>query len=231
MNRSGCHGSTDPLPGRPPMPIPQVAIVGRPNVGKSSLFNWLAGRRIAIVDPTAGVTRDRVATPVTFDDRTFDLVDTGGMGIEDVDDLTEQIEQQIHAAIAEAAVLIFVVDVRNGVTPLDLDVAERLRQIGKPTILVANKCDTPDLDLVTGEFFRLGHGAPLCVSTMHNRGKQELIQAVLKHLPEGDAAPDVEMKLAIVGRRNTGKSTFINCIARSERMIVSEVAGTTRDSV
>lgn len=214
------------------MSLPQVAIVGRPNVGKSSLFNWLAGRRIAIVDPTAGVTRDRVATPVDLDGQAFDLVDTGGMGIEDVDDLTEHVEQQIRAAIHEAAVLLFVVDIRNGVTPLDLDVAERLRRIGKPVILVANKCDTPNLDLLTGEFHRLGYGTPLCVSTMHNRGKQELADAIKEHLPDvGEATPVVEMKLAIVGRRNTGKSTFINCVARSERMIVSEVAGTTRDSV
>src|SRR5947209_20479633 len=112
--------------------IPQVAIVGRPNVGKSSLFNWLAGRRIAIVDPTAGVTRDRLAAPVKSGERTFELVDTGGMGIQDVDNLTADIEHQIDVAIAEAAVILFVVDVRTGLVPLDEEVARRLRNVTKP---------------------------------------------------------------------------------------------------
>src|SRR5438105_15593260 len=126
-----------------PVTIAQVAIVGRPNVGKSSLFNWLAGRRIAIVDPTAGVTRDRLATLVRAGDRTFELVDTGGLGIQDVDDLTADIERQIDTAIELAAVILFVVDVRAGLVPLDDKVARRLRDVPCPVLLVANKADTP----------------------------------------------------------------------------------------
>ena len=128
------------------MTLPVVAIVGRPNVGKSSLFNWLAGRRIAIVDPTAGVTRDRVSTLIQVSDRFVELVDTGGMGHADVDNLTEHVERQIETAIDQAHVLLFVVDGRAGVAPLDEEVARRLRHVNKPIICVANKCDTPALD-------------------------------------------------------------------------------------
>src|SRR5438552_10402429 len=122
------------------MPLPIVAIVGRPTVGKSSLFNWLAGRRIAIVDPTAGVTRDRLATLIELDDRYFELIDTGGMGIQDVDNLTAHVEHQIETAIEQAHVILFVVDARNGLMPLDEEVAKRLRYVTKPVICVANKC-------------------------------------------------------------------------------------------
>ena len=125
------------------MGVPQVAIVGRPNVGKSSLFNWLAGKRLAIVDPTAGVTRDRVTHLAQFGERFVELVDTGGIGIEDVDNLTEEIEEQIQAAIDSAAVILFVVDTREGITPLDSKVAERLRYVQVPVICVANKTDHP----------------------------------------------------------------------------------------
>src|SRR5690349_10515846 len=127
------------------MAVPVVAIVGRPNVGKSSLFNWLAGKRIVIVDPAAGVTRDRVSTLLKTDGRFFELMDTGGMGIQDVDNLTAQVEQQIDIAIALATVVLFVVDARSGLAPLDEEVAHRLRAIDKPIICVANKCDTPEL--------------------------------------------------------------------------------------
>jgi GTP-binding protein len=211
-----------------------VAIVGRPNVGKSSLFNWLAGRRIAIVDPTAGVTRDRVSTLVQLDDRYVELVDTGGIGVQDVDQLTAEIEQQIRLAIEQAAVILFVVDGRAGVAPLDEEVAERLRHVNKPVLCVANKCDSPELDPQAAEFYKLGQSKVVCVSAQQNRGRKELCNLLQGLLPEagGDEAPQsVALKLAIVGRRNTGKSTFINCLARSERMIVSEVPGTTRDSV
>src|SRR5207244_2261628 len=121
------------------MPIPQVAIIGRPNVGKSSLFNWLAGRRISIVDPTAGVTRDRVSTVVEHNGRAWEIMDTGGIGIVDVDDLTADVERQIQIAIDQASVVVFVVDVREGVVPLDEDVSARLRTIKKPVVLIANK--------------------------------------------------------------------------------------------
>jgi GTP-binding protein len=214
--------------------VPVVAIVGRPNVGKSSLFNWLAGRRIAIVDPTAGVTRDRVSTLIKVGARFIELVDTGGIGVEDADNLTAQIERQIDYAIDQAAVLLFVVDVRDGLVPLDEEVARRLRYADKPIILVANKADTPELGAPAAEFYKLGRGKLVCVSTLQNRGKAELIELIVERLPPpaGEPAPrDVAMKLAIVGRRNTGKSTFINSLAQAERMIVSEVPGTTRDSV
>lgn len=216
------------------MGVPVVAIVGRPNVGKSSLFNWLAGRRIAIVDPTAGVTRDRVTTLVKLDERYFELVDTGGMGIQDVDNLTAHIERQIETAIEQADVILFVADARAGLVPLDEEVARRLRYVTKPIIMVANKCDTPELEPNATEFYKLGRGKLVFVSAVQNRGKRELLDLIRQRLPKPDVvAPDLDvaMKLAIVGRRNTGKSTFINSLARAERMIVSEVAGTTRDSV
>ncbi|OAI48153.1 ribosome-associated GTPase EngA [Planctomycetaceae bacterium SCGC AG-212-F19] len=216
------------------MPVPVVTIVGRPNVGKSSLFNWLAGRRIAIVDPTAGVTRDRVDTLVMDGDRTFELIDTGGIGIQDVDNLTEEVERQIALAIDRADVVLFLVDARTGLVPLDEEVARRLRAVNKPVISVVNKCDTPSLETAATDFYRLGYGQPIPVSALQNRGKPELLAALRPLLPEPGEAPapeNIAMKLAIVGRRNTGKSTFINQLAQSERMIVSEVPGTTRDSV
>jgi len=214
--------------------IPQVAIVGRPNVGKSSLFNWLAGRRIAIVDATAGVTRDRLATLVNVQDRYFELVDTGGMGNKDIDNLTADVERQIETAIAEAAVILFVVDVRAGLMSLDEFVARRLRQVAKPVLLVVNKADTPELESQAAEFYKLGGGKLVCVSTQQSRGKQQLLDLIVEHLrPATEPAPQSEqaLKIAIVGRRNTGKSTFINNLARAQRVIVSEVPGTTRDSV
>jgi GTP-binding protein len=214
--------------------IPLVAIVGRPNVGKSSLFNWLARRRIAIVDPTAGVTRDRVSALVKADERFFELVDTGGIGVQDPDNLAAQIEKQIETALEQADVILFVVDARSGLMPLDEEVARRLRYVTKPILCVANKCDTPELDANAAEFYKLGRGKLICVSAHQNRNRKELLGLIAERLPpreEPAAEPDVTLKLAIVGRRNTGKSTFINSLAASERMIVSEVPGTTRDSV
>src|SRR5437762_11183252 len=137
------------------MSVPLVAIVGRPNVGKSSLFNYLAGRRISIVDPTAGVTRDRVSTLVHAGERYFELVDTGGIGIEDSDNLTADVEKQIQVAIDEAAVILFVVDIRAGIAPLDEEVSRRLRYVTKPVIWIATKCDAPELEGTVAEFYRL----------------------------------------------------------------------------
>ena len=216
------------------MAIPQVAIIGRPNVGKSSLFNCLARRRIAIVDPTAGVTRDRLNTLIRTGDRFFELVDTGGLGIEDRDNLTAEVERQIDKAIEEAQVVLFIVDVRSGITPLDEEVARRLRYVTKPILCVVNKCDTPEMDAQAAEFYKLGRGKLFCVSAQQGRGRKELLDLIHERLPAAEEpAPDLDaaMKLAIVGRRNTGKSTFINALAEAERVIVSEVPGTTRDSV
>jgi GTP-binding protein len=216
------------------MGIPQVVIVGRPNVGKSSLFNWLAGKRLAIVDPTAGVTRDRVTQLVEFGDRFAELVDTGGMGIKDSDNLTEQVEDQIQVAVDSAHVVLFVVDCRDGPVPLDQEVAKRLRYVAAPVLLVVNKVDTPTLDPQASEFYRFGKKM-VQVSVKENRGKSELLEAIEQRLPEAslDEEPPVDpvMKVAIVGRRNVGKSTLVNTLVQAERMIVSEVPGTTRDSV
>jgi GTPase len=218
------------------MAVPQVAIIGRPNVGKSSLFNWIAGRRISIVDPTPGVTRDRITAPIQIGDRYFELTDTGGMGIEDIDDLTNDVERQITLAIDKASLVLFLVDARSGPVPLDEEVARRLRGVDKPVLLIANKCDHAGLDVQVGEFYKFGFGDILTVSAKENRGKPQLLSRILQHLPAdqhdaGPPAPNETLKLAIVGKRNTGKSTFINCLAQEERTIVSEVEGTTRDSV
>lgn len=217
------------------MPVPRVVIVGRPNVGKSSIFNWLAGRRLAIVDDQAGVTRDRMTTLVDYDDKFFELVDTGGMGIDDVDNLTKEIEYQINVAIDEADVLLFVVDTKTGLVPLDEHVAERLRKIEKPILLLANKTDHAGLDNAAHEFHRLGRGWLIPISVLQNRNKQTLLDEIIERLPvrdyEDSETQSPRMKIAIVGRRNVGKSTFVNTLAKAERMIVSEVPGTTRDSV
>ncbi len=222
------------------MSVPKVAIVGRPNVGKSSLLNWLTRRRISVVDPAAGVTRDRVTFTMHEQDRYFELVDTGGIGIVDSDDLSEDIERQIQKGIDDATIILFVVDGKTGVVPLDIQVATRLRGIKKPMLIVVNKCDSPKQDLDIAEFYKLAKAEIVCTSVLGERNRDELIEGILGLLPplsqeertEGDERAELpELKLAIVGRRNVGKSTFINALAQTERMIVSEIAGTTRDSV
>jgi GTP-binding protein len=219
------------------MALPKVVIVGRPNVGKSSLFNWLAGRKIAIVDNMAGVTRDRVGTLVQLGDdvepRFVDLIDTGGIGMVDRDDLSGDVERQIDTAMNEADLILFVVDIRDGVMPLDEEVAQRLRYLKTPVILVMNKADDPAFDDRGGEFYKLGRGKPIPVSAQQNRNKKQLLRWIDEMLPQADTGPpaDAVMKIAVVGRPNTGKSTLINTLARAERMIVSERPGTTRDSV
>jgi len=216
--------------------IPRVVIVGRPNVGKSTLFNWLIEKRIAIEDPTAGVTRDRLVQRVQLGDRVVDLVDTGGMGFDDPDGLTAQIDAQIESGLGEAAVVVLVVDVRDGPLPADREVARRVRRTSSPVLLVANKADGPRFDILAHDFDELGFGPPLVTSALQKRHREQLVEAILERLPP--AGPDdlqavdlPEMKLAIVGRRNVGKSTFVNALAREERVITSPVAGTTRDSV
>jgi GTPase len=216
------------------MPLPVVAIVGRPNVGKSSLFNWLVGKRISIVDPTAGVTRDRVSSIVEEHGRFFELTDTGGIGIVDSDALEADVEHQIQLAIDQADVILFVTDARTGPVALDEAVADRLRPLGKPTICAVNKCDTDNLALQASDFHRLGYQPVIPVSAEQNRGQRELLSAIVKLLPPAtDEKPptEVALKLALVGRRNAGKSTFINALAQADRVIVSEIPGTTRDSV
>ncbi|MER3414770.1 MAG: ribosome biogenesis GTPase Der [Gemmataceae bacterium] len=214
------------------MPLPRVVIVGRPNVGKSSLLNWLAGKRIAIVDPTPGVTRDRLSTIIEDDGHYFELIDTGGIGIQDRDQLGPEVERQIQVALDEADLILFVVDARDGLVPLDEVVSARLRELGKRVVLVANKCDVPKWDAQAQEFYRLGWAPVVCVSAQEGRNKAELLEAIRQRLPAACEPPaPLALKLAIVGRRNVGKSTFINCLAQAPRVIVSEVPGTTRDSV
>ena len=212
-----------------------VAIVGRPNVGKSSLFNALAGRRTSIVEPTAGVTRDRVATVCDVDDVYFELVDTGGHGIVDRDDLNEHVERQIEYAISQAHLILLVVDAREGLTPLDHATAELLRrhhQVSRVR-LVANKVDDPRLEPDIGEFVRLGFGDPFPASAVHGHGRRELRELIVDAVRDvADERPaDPVMKIALVGKRNTGKSSFVNILAGEERVIVSEIPGTTRDSI
>ncbi len=216
--------------------LPQVSIVGRPNVGKSSIFNWLVGRRLAIVDDMAGVTRDRMVQLLNHEERYFEIVDTGGIGINDVDELDEEIEQQIEVGIQGADLLLFVVDAKDGPIGLDKRVAKRLRSLNKPVLLVANKCDGDNWEVAANEFFSLGFGEPLVCSAKNNRKKTNLIDAIVENLPPQEEidAKEIkhpEMKFVLVGRRNVGKSTLINTLTEADRMIVSEVAGTTRDSV
>jgi len=215
------------------MALPVVAIIGRPNVGKSSLLNALAGERISIVEPTAGVTRDRLGTIIGRDDRYFELVDTGGYGIVDVDHLSEHIEQQILRAIESAQLVLFMVDVRDGVVPLDETIARLLRKHEMDVIGVANKADSARMFPAAGEFTRLGFGEFLCVSAKNNLNKSVLLDRIFERLAdiESQRPPEPVMKIAIVGKRNAGKSTLVNAIAGAERVIVSETPGTTRDAV
>jgi len=222
------------------MAIAKVAIVGRPNVGKSSIFNWLSGRMIAIVDPTPGVTRDRVTHLMHEKERYFELVDTGGIGIVDSDQLNDEIEAQIQLGLEEADAIVFVVDGIAGKVPLDQHVSEKLRSIEKPKLLVINKCDSTKTDEERHQFAGLLDGPTVLTSVKANRNRTELLDVIVKRLPpaeeleqaEGaERAEEPELKLAIVGRRNVGKSTFINALAEEERVIVSEVPGTTRDSI
>jgi GTP-binding protein len=189
------------------MKLPVVAIVGRPNVGKSSLLNCLARRRVSIVDAMPGVTRDRVSATVTHDDVTFELVDTGGIGIVDRDDLGEHVERQIERAVHDANAILLVTDVREGVTPLDREVARRLRERSKeiPVFLVVNKVDSPGLRDEVHEFHALGMGDPIPVSAREIYGTRDLLDRVVEKLwPTGDVETEPVMKLAVVGGRTSG---------------------------
>jgi GTP-binding protein len=221
----------------PKMPV--IAIVGRPNVGKSSLLNSLAGKRISIVQDMPGVTRDRVSYPLQIDGRFVELIDTGGYGHTDPDQLTQHIQHQIELAMTRADLVLLVVDTHAGLTGGDEQIASLLRRKNIKTLLIANKTDGPTSDPSLGEFARLGLGTPIGVSAMNDRNLDQLVAAIkknvdLKHAPK--EIPEPQMLLAIVGKRNAGKSTLVNAIAKiyegePDRVIVSEVPGTTRDSI
>ncbi len=216
------------------MKIPYAAIIGRPNVGKSSLFNYLAGRRLAIVEKTPGVTLDRIGTIIEHNECRFELVDTGGLGMEKKNLLANLMAKQIEKAVDEADVLIMVVDAQDGLTTLDRGIAEILRKKRLQPVLVANKVDNDRLELLATEFLSLGFGPPVLTSTTTGLGKESLLEAISEAIPPSmrkvDALPE-GIKLAIVGKRNVGKSTLVNALVRQERMIVSDIPGTTRDSV
>jgi len=214
---------------------PLVAIVGRPNVGKSSFFNRILGERRAIVEPTAGVTRDRLVLPaeVSDPDLAFDLMDTGGIGIVDRADLSESVEMQVMVGVHAAEVLLFLVDAREGLTPLDKEVARMMRKTDTPILLCANKCEGTEALANLDEFRQLGLGEIWPMSAMEGKGIAAIYDEMATHLPTGS---DVEcisdsLRIAVIGRRNTGKSSFVNALIQEERLLVSDIAGTTRDAI
>lgn len=216
------------------MSKPVVAIVGRPNVGKSTLFNKLVGRRMSIVDDTPGVTRDRIYGDCEWLGHTFLLVDTGGIEPNTTDTILAQMRTQAEVAIDTADAIIFVTDLKSGVVATDHEVASMLQKSGKPVILCVNKCDSiGEPDPAFYEFYNLGLGDPFPVSAAHGHGTGDLLDEVLKYLPESseEEEEDDAIRVAVIGKPNAGKSSLINRICGQERVIVSDIAGTTRDSI
>lgn len=217
-------------PTRPPV----IAIVGRPNVGKSTLFNRLVGRRMAIIEDTPGVTRDRLYSETEWQGRPYIVIDTGGILFDEEDPLIEQVRVQAEVAIQEADLILFLVDARDGITPADLEVADLLRKGNRPVVLLVNKADTPQKwEMVRAEFFGLGLGEPMPVSSLHGHGVAEILDIALEKVParfEEEEPPDV-VRVAIVGRPNVGKSSLLNAVLGEPRAIVSEIPGTTRDAI
>jgi GTP-binding protein len=234
--------------------LPVVAIVGRPNVGKSTLFNRMVGERAAIVEDTAGTTRDRVYGEAEWNGRRFLMVDTGGLELEPGSSIEERVQDQARVAIEEADVVLFVVDAAAGLAPLDHEVADRLRRADRPTILVVNKADNPRREAEGAEFYALGFDPAITISAQHGRNTGDLADLIVEALPPAAATEpaasvstdelptDAELeelaeaevgppRVAIVGRPNTGKSTLVNRVLGQERMIVSDVPGTTRDAI
>jgi len=212
---------------------PIVAIIGRQNVGKSTLLNRLAGKRLAIVADLPGTTRDRIFASVSWQGVDFTMVDTGGLEITAQSAISQGVNEQVEAAITEADVIVFLVDVRNGVMPSDLEVADRLRQVSKPILLVANKADNLRFEMDAVEFYQLGFGESVVISAYHGLGTAELLDRIVSVLPVPapvESRPEV-MKIAIIGRPNVGKSMLLNTLLGKERAIVNEAPGTTRDAI
>ncbi|HZS06634.1 MAG TPA: ribosome biogenesis GTPase Der [Blastocatellia bacterium] len=215
------------------MPLPVVAIIGRPNVGKSTLFNRIIGSRRAIVGDLPGITRDRIYGEAQWEGQAFNVVDTGGIVPDDDAEIPANILKQARAAIDEASLLLFVVDVRAGLSPPDEELAKMLRSVGKPVFIVANKADTAKVADLAAEFHQFGYDEVFPVSAEHSLGMGDLLDAVIEKLPPVEARKwkPREIAVAIIGRPNVGKSSLINRLLGEERVIVSPVAGTTRDAV
>ena len=216
------------------MPKPVVAIVGRPNVGKSQLFNRLAGKRLSIVEDTPGVTRDRLYADSDWRGRVFSVIDTGGIEPRNDNEILKFMRYQAEAAIHHADVIIFITDLKTGVTASDEEVASMLQRSGKPIVLAVNKCDKPGApDPNIFEFYNLGLGEPFGISALHGYGTGDLLDEVYGYFPPEDAdeADEGRIRVALIGKPNVGKSSLLNQLLGEERVIVSDVAGTTRDSV
>lgn len=210
-----------------------VAVVGRPNVGKSTLFNNIAGKRISIVDDTPGVTRDRIYTDVEWLNHSFTLVDTGGIEPDSKDEILIQMRNQAQAAIESADVILFMVDGKEGITPADNEVATMLRKVDKPIVLCVNKLDSVEDEVNLYEFYNLAIGDPIPISASHKRGLGDLLDAIIDRLDKVEASHEDEdiIKIAVVGKPNVGKSSLVNYLLGEERSIVSNIPGTTRDAI
>jgi GTPase len=211
--------------------LPSVAVVGRPNVGKSTFFNRVIGRRQAIVEDVPGVTRDRNFARGEWAGREFYVIDTGGLDVDSDEPMAKAIRRQVLAALAEAQVIVFLVDGKAGVQPLDHKIAEVLRRTEVPVVLVVNKVDNHPHELTHLDFWELGVGEPLPVSALSGKGSGDVLDALVEHLPQLEEPPEEALSVAVVGKPNVGKSSFINRLLGEERLVVSEVAGTTRDSI